>query len=46
MYYFSYALTYSEIQSMLELGPSKEFDNDNMDIPPYLIDSWWTQRKS
>ena len=45
MYYFSYALTYSEIQSMMEIGPSKEFDNDNMDIPPYLIDSWWTQRK-
>ena len=45
MYYFSYAITYSEIQSMMEMGPSKEFDNDNMDIPPYLIDSWWTQRK-
>jgi hypothetical protein len=45
-YYFSYALTYSEIQSMLTLGPSDEFDSESMDRPPYLIDSWWTSRKT
>jgi hypothetical protein len=45
MYYFSYALSYSEIQSMLNLGPSSDFDLGNMDAPPYLIDSWWTSRK-
>ena len=41
MFYFSYALSYSEIQNMMALGPSKEFDQQNMDKPPYLIDSWW-----
>jgi hypothetical protein len=45
MYYFSYALSYSEIQSMLNMGPSSSFDQTNMDMPPYLIDSWWTSRK-
>jgi hypothetical protein len=45
LYYFSYAMSYSEIQAMLNLGPSSEFDQGSMDKPPYLIDSWWTQRK-
>ena len=45
VYYFSYAISYSEIQGMLNMGPSKEFKGDNMDHPPYLIDTWWTQRK-
>jgi hypothetical protein len=45
LYYFSYAMSYSEIQSMLNMGPSSEFDQGAMDKPPYLIDSWWTQRK-
>jgi hypothetical protein len=45
MIYFSYALSYSEIQGLLNMGPSKEFDQSNMDMPPYLIDSWWTSRK-
>jgi hypothetical protein len=44
LYYFSYALTYSEIQGMLGLGPSSQFDDQSMDKPPYLIDSWWTSR--
>ena len=45
MTYYSYALTYSEIQGNMNIGPSSEFDQSNMDKPPYLIDSWWTQRK-
>ena len=45
LHYFSYALSYSEIQGMLNLGPSSTFDTTNMDLPPYLIDSWWTSRK-
>ena len=44
MTYFSYALTYSEIQTQLNIGPSSQFDQDSMDKPPYLIDTWWTQR--
>lgn len=43
--YFSYALTYSEIQSTMNVGPNPEMDQSNMDKPPYLIDSWWTQMK-
>ena len=44
MTYFSYALTYSEIQTQLNIGPSSQFDQESMDKPPYLIDTWWTQR--
>jgi hypothetical protein len=45
MTYFSYAMTYSEIQNQLNIGPSSKFDQQSMDKPPYLIDTWWTQRK-
>jgi len=45
MTYFSYAMTYSEIQQQLNIGPSSKFDQQSMDKPPYLIDTWWTQRK-
>lgn len=45
MTYYSYAITYSEIQGNMNIGPSSQFDQSNMDKPPYLIDSWWTQRK-
>lgn len=45
MTYFSYALTYSEIQAQMNVGPNPEMDQDTMDKPPYLIDSWWTQTK-
>jgi hypothetical protein len=45
MAYYSYAITYSEIQGNMNIGPSSEFDQSNMDKPPYLIDSWWTSRK-
>ena len=45
LFYFSYALSYSEIQSNLSIGPSSQFDQGSMDKPPYLIDSWWTQRR-
>ena len=45
LFYFSYALSYSEIQGLLSQGPSSSFDQGNMDMPPYLIDTWWTSRK-
>lgn len=44
MTYFTYGLTYSEIQNQLNIGPSSQFDQESMDKPPYLIDTWWTQR--
>jgi len=45
MFYFGYAMTYSEIQASMAMGPSSKFDTAAMDLPPYLIDSWWTQQR-
>jgi hypothetical protein len=43
VFYFSYALTYSEIQSLMNMGPSpKVASNTAMYMPPYLTDTWWT----
>jgi len=42
VYYFGYALTYTEIQALMNSGPSKEIEGPNMNITPYLSDTWWT----
>ena len=43
VFYFSYALTYSEIQTMMNMGPSPNVVGANsMAISPYLADTWWT----
>jgi hypothetical protein len=39
--YFSYALTYTEIQALMNIGPSRELEGNNMNITPYLSDTWW-----
>jgi hypothetical protein len=44
--YYTYAISYAEIQSALTAGPSNKMDTGSMDMPPYLIDSWWTNRSS
>ena len=44
--YYSYAISYSEIQSLLQMGPSSQMDTSSMVTPPYLIDTWWTQQKA
>jgi acyl-CoA synthetase (AMP-forming)/AMP-acid ligase II len=43
--YFSYALSYSEIQQLFSEGPSSSMDSDVMDssAAPYLDDTWWTK---
>jgi hypothetical protein len=42
--YFNYALTYGEIQQLMNEGPSSEMDSSLMnDVPPYLADTWWSQ---
>jgi hypothetical protein len=45
VYYFSYALTYPEIQSLMNVGPSpkiaKDANNNEMALGPYLSDTWW-----
>ena len=45
--YFSYALSYSEIQQLLSQGPSSSMDSDVMDssASPYLDDTWWTKNQ-
>jgi hypothetical protein len=43
VYYFSYALTYSEIQSLMNDGPSSKINGANASVmTPYLSDTWWT----
>jgi hypothetical protein len=43
--YFSYALCYAEIQQLMNEGPSSKLESaaSNVDIPPYLDDTWWSQ---
>jgi hypothetical protein len=42
--YFSYAISYSEIQGLIAVGPSTETKKGGAaDVAnPYLVDSWWT----
>jgi hypothetical protein len=46
IFYYTYGISYSEIQAMLNMGPSKEMDGGDMALPPYLIDTWWTKQNS
>lgn len=39
--YFSYALSYTEIQSMNIAGVNTKTDTQVMEQPPYLADNWW-----
>jgi hypothetical protein len=42
VYYFSYALSYSEINSLMNVGPSPVMaPNNQQSMSPYLADSWW-----
>ena len=41
-YYFSYALSYTEIRDMMNMGPNPVVDQSNTDKPPYFLDNWWT----
>jgi len=43
VFYFSYALTYSEIQALMNMGPSSKVNGANASVmTPYLSDTWWT----
>jgi hypothetical protein len=43
--YFNYALSYSEIQSAMNEGPSDVIETQNMGgVPPYMIDNWWVSK--
>lgn len=41
--YYSYALSYTEIQTMMAMGPSSKMETSREDNPPYLQDNWWVQ---
>jgi len=47
VYYFSYALTYTEIQSLMNVGPSSEIEGSNSItvVSPYLSDTWWANKQ-
>ena len=40
--YFNYAMSYTEINSMMNDGPSKRVESQSQDQPPYLVDTWWS----
>ena len=43
VFYYRYALTYSEIQAVMNMGPSsKVVGSDSSVMTPYLSDTWWT----
>jgi hypothetical protein len=45
VYYFSYALTYTEIQYLMNMGPSTVMDGNDMSMTPYLSDTWWANKE-
>ncbi len=40
--YLAYAASFTEIQSLMDLGVSKKTLSSQMDKPPYLVDTYWT----
>jgi hypothetical protein len=45
--YFSYGLSYTEIQSLVDKGPNLNACNlSSADNPPYLEDNWWVTNYS
>jgi hypothetical protein len=43
VFYYSYALSYSEINSLMNTGPSQILvANNQQSMSPYLADTWWT----
>jgi hypothetical protein len=42
LYYYNYALSYTEINEQMNDGPSSKMDTASLDKPPYLADNWWS----
>jgi len=42
VFYFTYALSYTEIQALMSMGPSSVMSSPDMSLTPYLADTWWT----
>ncbi len=45
VYYFGYALTYTEIQYLINMQPSTVMDGPDMSLVPYLSDTWWANHQ-
>ena len=45
VYYFSYALTYTEINYLINMQPSTQMEGGDMSMVPYLSDTWWANRQ-
>jgi hypothetical protein len=46
LFYYSYALSYTEIQGLVNEGPSSKTENTTSATPPYLQDTWWVNNYS
>jgi hypothetical protein len=42
--YTRYSLSFTEIQALLNAGPSKRMKTQSMELPPYLAESWWATK--
>jgi hypothetical protein len=40
--YLPYAASFTEIQSMMTKGVSSQTRKKTQDVPPYLVDTYWT----
>jgi hypothetical protein len=40
--YFNYALSYTEIASLMREGPNPKMADSSAEQPPYFVDTWWT----
>jgi hypothetical protein len=45
VYYFGYALTYTEIKYLIDMQPSTVMEGPDMSLVPYLSDTWWANRQ-
>ena len=43
--YARYALSVTEIQTLMNAGPSSKVKTKNMEVPPYMGDDWWSNSK-
>lgn len=46
VFYFSYALSYTEIQALMGMGPSNIMEGVDLSISPYLADRWWVDKQA
>lgn len=40
--YLSYAASFTEIQSLMDMGVASKTMTSQQDLPPYLVDTYWT----